>query len=259
MKAALVRIARSILDPSRWMNAISDPQEAMDKIRYQFYLDSLDWEEEIELAPYKLSKLFQVSESTVEKYLEEVEKNQDFYDIYDRRKREIQNGDAISGTTGKRAAQTMYLVCRIIKPETVVITGTLYGAFDAHITAALHENGKGVLHSIDLPIKKGEFDHGYLIPESFRDHWELHLGDSKDILPDLLDNLDGIDIFLHDSLHTQSHMLWEYETAYPSISDGGVLATHDVQKNNMFAGFAKRNGLDWINIGPNGIAKVTKS
>jgi hypothetical protein len=40
----------------------------------------------------------------------------------------------------------------------------------------------------------------------------LHIEDSKELLEPLLQKLGGIDFFIHDSMHTYEHMMWEFRT-----------------------------------------------
>jgi len=48
----------------------------------------------------------------------------------------------------------------------------------------------------------------------------LTLGDSRLELPNLLDKVEEVDVFFHDSLHTYDAMLFEYETIWPHIKRG---------------------------------------
>jgi len=41
-------------------------------------------------------------------------------------------------------------------------------------------------------------------------------------------------MFVHDSLHTYSHMKWEFETALRSLRPGGVLISDDIEGNRAF-------------------------
>src|SRR5207245_10685715 len=77
-----------------------------------------------------------------------------------------------------------------------------------------------------------------LLPAELRNRWDLHLGDAKDLLPKLLSELDRIDIFIHDSLHTYEHMLFEFRTAWPHLCDGGILLSDDTDWNEAFLEFA---------------------
>jgi hypothetical protein len=58
---------------------------------------------------------------------------------------------------------------------------------------------------------------GWIVPEFLKSRWNLLAGDSRRLLPSLLAKLGTIDVFIHDSLHTYDHMLWEYRTAEPYL------------------------------------------
>ena len=60
------------------------------------------------------------------------------------------------------------------------------------------------------------------------------------ILPNLLSELSVIDIFIHDSRHSFSNQLYEYETSWPSIKNLGFLISDDIS-NDAFIKFSKNN------------------
>ena len=150
-------------------------------------------------------------------------------------------------------AELLYLVVRALRPRVVVETGVASGRSSAFILRALEDNAMGQLHSIDIPRYLGdeipykEFDaylppgkeSGWVIPKVLRHRWTLHLGRSRQILPGLLATLPPLDLFLHDSEHTYDNMLWEYETAWPHLTSGDVLLSHDVLWNPAFADFCR--------------------
>jgi hypothetical protein len=72
-----------------------------------------------------------------------------------------------------------------------------------------------------------------------RHRWELILGDSKIELSRLLKDLDSIDVFFHDSLHSYDHMSFEFKTALPKIKKGEYLISDDIHLNNSFIDFCK--------------------
>ena len=110
-------------------------------------------------------------------------------------------------------ARLCYIVCRLLKPDIVVETGVAYGVTTAFILKALESNGKGNLHSVDLPpLGKNAYKFvGYLVPEELKDRWVLHRGVSKRVLPKLLPQLKKVDIFVHDSLHTYWNIRYELQ------------------------------------------------
>lgn len=158
----------------------------------------------------------------------------------------------------------LYMFIRKYKPEVVVETGVAHGASTAVMLCAMHENNKGHLYSIDLPVsecivsteEKGDlladgqrynsqdkFEPGHIVPEYLKDRWTLTLGDAKEELPALLKDIKEISIFFHDSLHTYQHMKFEFELAWPYISDGGFLLSHDIMWNKAFLEFSRKINL----------------
>ena len=135
-----------------------------------------------------------------------------------------------------------YAAIRALKPSCVVETGIANGVSSSYLLLALQKNGKGQLHSIGLadpaflPASKSP---GWLVPEWLRSRWSIHLGDSKEVLPNLLARIEQPSIFIHDSLHTYEHMIWEFKTAYPHLPNGGLLFVDDALWNDSFTDFAR--------------------
>jgi len=117
----------------------------------------------------------------------------------------------------------------------------------------MNANGHGRLVSVDLPnyaaaggapkpgaprlkvsLKTG-LEPGWLVPAPLRSRWELILGDAREILPTL--PRDVPDIFVHDSLHTVEHMLFELEWAFDRQHAGNVMVCDDADSNAAFRTF----------------------
>jgi predicted O-methyltransferase YrrM len=133
-----------------------------------------------------------------------------------------------------------YMAIRAFQPETVVETGVANGVSSSYILLALQKNGRGTLHSIGLDdpqfLPAGK-PLGWVVPESLKSRWSLLVGDSRSLLPPLLARLVTIDVFIHDSLHTYEHMLWEYRAAFPFLRAGGLLFSDDARWNSAFPEF----------------------
>ncbi len=110
-----------------------------------------------------------------------------------------------------------------------------------------------MLHSIDLPNQDVALEQGgsrqrdvmatgretgWLVPVSLRSRWKLHLGNAQALLPELLPKLGPIDVFIHDSLHTYEHMMFEFRTAWPHLRAGGILLSDDTDWNTAFPEFS---------------------
>jgi predicted O-methyltransferase YrrM len=167
------------------------------------------------------------------------------------------------GSTPVFDCETLYLLVRSLLPEVVVETGVCYGESSAYILQALNENRRGVLYSIDLGNSADEPPSDFFVPKHLKERWHLIIGDCKQELPTLLASLEQIDLFHHDSLHTYEHMMWEYDTALPHLSHGGVLSSHDVRtivsmvrpfQSSPFSVFCARHRLRSVVAGNVGIA-----
>ena len=138
-----------------------------------------------------------------------------------------------------------YVAVRALRPDIVVETGVANGVSSAYLLLALHKNGRGTLYSIEvgdssyLPAGKAT---GWIVPAWLRPRWKLLTGDSRVLLPKLLADLGQIDVFIHDSLHTYEHMLWEYREAYPHLRAGGLLLSDDASWNPAFPEFCREVG-----------------
>lgn len=153
--------------------------------------------------------------------------------------------------------EIIYFLVRKTKPKTIVETGVFDGISSAFILQALQKNRGGYLYSIDLPAKKellGSTDEmvektlpyaknpGWIVPFPLKKRWKLLLGSSQKHLTPLLKRLKKIDIFIHDSMHTDSYMTWEYETAWKALTIGGFMCSDDIHIGKAFWQFTKRTG-----------------
>jgi predicted O-methyltransferase YrrM len=160
---------------------------------------------------------------------------------------------------------TYYGLMRELKPSIVVETGTATGESASLILAALHRNMSGRLISINLPAVAGKLtmevtlkptEIGCLIPEAYRSRWEYIRGDAKECLPKvLLEN--RADVFIHDSLHTRTHMLYELNVARALLPEGGIIISDDILWNKAFVTFLESHDLRGITCESNPNLAIT--
>jgi len=146
-----------------------------------------------------------------------------------------------------------YTITRALAPNRVVETGIAHGVSSTYILAALAAEGaQGSLISID---RSDDPRIGQMVPLEFHDRWTTHIGNSLDLLPDILAELGTIDLFIHDSLHHYRHVRSEFDLVWPHLRPGGVLMAHDILQNNAFPRFLHRHrteidvSLTNINLG----------
>lgn len=167
-------------------------------------------------------------------------------------------GNNLNTTFGK----WIYCCVRALQPQYMIETGVAHGASSLIILNAMNLNGKGHLFSIDLPGMDTNSAYnfnqqtatGWMVPESLRSRWELHLGDAKTLLPELLQKAGAIDIFFHDSDHSYDHMKFEFETVRPFVTESGIILSDDVHKNESFKDFTDTYNLKALQFNKGGCA-----
>jgi predicted O-methyltransferase YrrM len=162
----------------------------------------------------------------------------------------------------------LYWLVRAQKPRTIVQTGVCNGLSSALMILALVRNGPdGRLLAIDLPpvfdhrdpswtikdkvygvvIPEGKLS-GWMVPDAYRDRFEVLTGNAKALLPGLVDRVDGIDIFYHDSDHTYDHMMFEFQEARRKLRPGGLIVADDISWNASVWDFADQCGVPSYNF-----------
>jgi hypothetical protein len=163
----------------------------------------------------------------------------------------------------------LYALVRKFQPSVVVETGVYNGVSTLSTLAALAENGAGQLHSVDYSrtlreggdgeafererpscsepgsstLVPGE-EPGWIVPERLRERWSLRQGHPRTRLPALLGELGSVDLFVHDSAHTVSTMLFEFELAWEHLTPGGMVLSSHVQWNDAFETFVEEHDCE---------------
>ena len=134
-----------------------------------------------------------------------------------------------------------WCLVRHLRPEKVVETGVAHGVTSRIILEALEKNGSGHLWSIDLPPMEKSWREqvGIAVGLQNAPRWTYIKGSSRLRLPRLLSRLGQIDLFIHDSLHSERNVRFELDRAWPSLTPGGALLVDDVDANWGFHSFTQ--------------------
>jgi hypothetical protein len=138
-------------------------------------------------------------------------------------------GDGEPGVVG-----AVWCAARHLRPEKVVETGVARGITSRFVLEALQENELGHLWSVDRPPLRRPDLHaqiGAAVPAGLRSRWTYVKGSSRRRLAPLLHSLGGIDLFVHDSRHSERNLLYELEHARAAVRTGGILIADDVDLN----------------------------
>jgi hypothetical protein len=139
----------------------------------------------------------------------------------------------------------LYALARLLQPRHVVEVGVSSGVSSAYLLQALARNGRGTLHSIDRPKRPPASSRrssrplgpswalppgrssGWAVPDALRGRWDLRIGDKKDVIPLLADELDRIDLFVYDVPHDDRTTREEFRRLDPLLVTGAVaIADH---------------------------------
>ena len=181
----------------------------------------------------------------------------------------------LAGWVNLTDAQFLYWIVRKLKPKTVLQTGVSNGLSSAFMMLALAKNGsEGTLHVVDMPaifnpvdpnwtrsgqvfgfvIPEGKTS-GWMVPDMYRNRFEVLNGDAKVLLPQLVDKLAAVDMFYHDSDHSYNHMAFEFEQAKRKLAPGSVVVADDISWNASLWDFADKYRLPSYNYcGSMGVA-----
>lgn len=198
-----------------------------------------------------LASIIQLSPFKIKRLINEPFKNQKFVNHLRKCEKKMAILEQPGADLYAKKVLIQYAIVRALRPSIVVETGVANGVSSSYILLAMHLNKKGTLHSIDIGDKSflpPNEETGWIIPKWLRSRWVLHIGDSKEVLPALLRELKNIDVFIHDSLHTYEHMLFEFLTAWPYLNSGGILISDDALWNPAFTEFCHQMNPDVYGI-----------
>ncbi len=104
----------------------------------------------------------------------------------------------------------------------IVETGVAHGVTSRFVLEALARNGGGHLWSIDVPPLESDWKRwvGIAVAAPLRTRWTYIKGTSRQRLPELLGKLGEVDLFVHDSLHTERNVRFELEQAWGTLKPG---------------------------------------
>jgi predicted O-methyltransferase YrrM len=180
---------------------------------------------------------------------------------------QVEDGQSIYDIHREECAR-FYALIRKFEPENAVLTGVFNGVLTLGILAALEQNGHGTLRSIccsdeshdeedtflnregPSPAESGSTvlpegkEPGWIVPKSLEERWHHVTGKSTTRLSSLLDDLETVDMFFHNSEYSQSRMLFEFELAWEHLTPGGVIFSHHAGRNTVHKTFVDERNAD---------------
>lgn len=146
---------------------------------------------------------------------------------------------------GDRAfAEAIWCIVAHMRPTSIVETGVAHGLTSRVILEGLERNRNGHLWSVDLPAVDSALhpEIGMAVPTQLRSRWTYVQGTSRGRLPHVLAELQELDLFVHDSLHTGRNTRFELESVWAILRPGGVAVVDDIDRSLGFRTFVDETG-----------------
>jgi predicted O-methyltransferase YrrM len=149
--------------------------------------------------------------------------------------------------------ELLYFLTRLHRPRTIVETGVAYGYSSLAFLRALERNGDGGrLWSSDFPFFRmadPERFVGIMVPDELRDSWSLRTKGDGANLPEILTEVDRIDLFHYDSDKSARGREFGCDLVLPRLASDGVFLMDDIQDNGWFKHHVERRGLECVVFG----------
>lgn len=141
---------------------------------------------------------------------------------------------------GRRAG--WYACVRALKPRHVVESGIDKGLGSCLIAAALRRNAAegrpGMLSALDINP-----DAGYLLRGGYSEVTHIVRGDSLRTIPTLRA---PVDLFIHDSWHSEEHEAAEFRMIEEKLSETAVLLTDNAAETDVLLRHAENTGRGFL-------------
>ncbi len=160
----------------------------------------------------------------------------------------LQRGAGLPFTRELPQGALLYLLVRALRPRRIVETGVRPGYSTAWLLAGLEANRAGELISLGPGPTVGrasgvnDVTVGQFVAPALRARWTLVLGNSENRLEELL-SAGPLDLYFYDNGPDASRARFELRSAWPALSDRGVLLAHHVDSNSAWTEFCRLQGL----------------
>jgi predicted O-methyltransferase YrrM len=160
----------------------------------------------------------------------------------------LQRGAGLPFTRELPQGPLLYLLVRALRPRRIVETGVRPGYSTTWLLAGLEANRAGELTSLGPGPTEGrvagvhDVTVGQFVAPSLRSRWTLVLGNTEEHLASILAG-GRVDLFLFDNGPDVQRARFELRSAWPALSDHGVLLAHHIEANSAWAEFSRAQGV----------------
>lgn len=154
----------------------------------------------------------------------------------------------------------LYVIVRYLEPSNIMESGVYEGVSSSFFLEAIRRNdSESKLHSVDYVeggmIFPPGYECGWVIPQELKNNWNLIEGRSINKLEPLLDELDSVEVFFHDSKHSYTNMMYEYRKVLEKCGRDVLIVSDDIDKNDAFEDFNEKHYRKSLKIGNIGFSR----
>jgi hypothetical protein len=146
---------------------------------------------------------------------------------------------------GAGSLSVIYYINEYTNAKKTVETGVAYGWSSFAALASL-VNRNGTLYSSDMPYilqNHSEDFVGCVIPQKYRNNWDLYRFADKESLPKIFGKVDSFDVVHYDSDKSYDGRIWAYNLLFSKVREGGIFMSDDIGDNAAFKDFCETKGL----------------
>jgi len=141
---------------------------------------------------------------------------------------------------GRRVA--WYALVRALRPELTVETGIDKGLGSCVMAAALLRNAEEGHEGRHIALDINP-EAGYLISGRYGEVVEVVYGDSLASIPRIPS---GVDMFIHETMHTAEHEAEEFRLVEPKLRPSALLITDNAKKTDALLEHAEATGREFL-------------
>ncbi len=147
---------------------------------------------------------------------------------------------------GAGSLSVIYYINEYVSSHRSIETGVAYGWSSFAALASLVKRN-GTLFSSDMPYilqNQSEDFVGCVIPEKYKNNWDLYRFADKESLPKIFAKADSLDVVHYDSDKTYDGRIWAYTLLWDRLRVGGVFMSDDIGDNAAFKDYCESKGIN---------------
>ncbi len=148
----------------------------------------------------------------------------------------------------KDEVRSIYTIIRARRPDIVIETGMGPGVSTTAILWAMKRKGRLISIDPGIPYGRGDREIGFIIPSDLKSNLDYVKGVSSIKLEGVLNSMQRLDVFFHDSDHSYENVKFELNSVWPKIRNNPLILVDNYDWSEATKDFAKERNLKLRNL-----------